>query len=92
MGYYYENRYVSKTLKGAVLIWLLKDRRGDLTQLYSENTRIKTLAYGLRCIIDNYGAAALQKISDEEVKFIAKDIKKLCSGPSWERLNNINFY
>ena len=92
MSYYYENRYVSKTLKGTVLIWLLKDRRGDLTQLYSENTEPKSLTYGLRCIIDNYGAAAIQKISDEDLTFIAKDIKKLYSGPSWERLNNINFY
>ena len=40
--------YFGKTLKGTVLIWLLREHKGDLVQLYAENTQLTSLIYGLQ--------------------------------------------
>ena len=78
--------YFSKSLKSVVLLWLLKQRRGDLIQLYAENTTVNALTYGLRCIVNNYGSAHLQEISEKDLNTVAQDIKSLYFSPSWDRL------
>lgn len=84
--------YFGKTLKGTVLIWLLREHKGDLVQLYAENTQLTSLIYGLQCIIDNYGSVTLQQISDKDLKCIAYDIKRLYASPYWDNLVKIKFY
>lgn len=74
------------TVKGEVLIWLLKECHGELTQLYSENVTEAALTYGLRRILDRIGCTKLQSISNNNLSSIATSIQSLYNGDSWDSL------
>ena len=74
------------TVKGEVLIWLLKECHEELTQLYSENVTEAALTYGLRRILDRIGCTKLQSISNNNLSSIATSIQSLYNGDSWDSL------
>tara|TARA_R110000744_G_scaffold49555_1_gene107621 strand:- start:331 stop:657 length:327 start_codon:yes stop_codon:yes gene_type:complete len=66
------------TVKGQLLVWLLKERNGDLEQLYSENETIQSLSYGVKDIVEKYGTEQYKEyINNAVATQLATGIKDL---------------